>query len=84
MTLPNEWVKTFHNVVYWAVERHDVVVKNIYWTHGLYDGIIILEAPDAEAAMSVFLHLDSLGNVRTHSFQAFSKEEMGEILARFE
>lgn len=74
----------FHNVVYWAVERHDVVVKNIYWTHGLYDGIIILEAPDAETAMSVFLHLDSLGNVRTHSFQAFSKEEMGGILAKFE
>jgi uncharacterized protein with GYD domain len=74
----------FKNVVYWAVERHDadVVVKDIYWTHGLYDGIVILEAPDAEIAMSVFLHLDSQGNVRTHSFQAFSKEEMRMILAK--
>jgi hypothetical protein len=25
----------FKSVVYWAVERHDVVVKDIYWTHGV-------------------------------------------------
>lgn len=72
----------FNNVVYWAVQRHNIVVKDIYWTHGLYDGIIILEAPDAETAMSVFLHLDSLGDVRTHSFQAFSKEEMDKIITK--
>ena len=70
------------DVVYWAVERHGIVVKEIYWTQGLYDGIIILESPDAETAMSVFLHLDSLGDVRTHSFQAFSKEDMGKILEK--
>lgn len=70
--------------VYWAIEKHDVTVKDIYWTQGLYDGIIILDAPDAETAMSVFLHLDSLGNVRTHSFQAFSKEEMAMIVAKLE
>ena len=72
------------DVVYWAVERHGVIVKDIYWTQGLYDGIIILESPDAETAMSVFLHLDSLGDVRTHSFQAFSKEDMRKILAKTE
>jgi uncharacterized protein with GYD domain len=74
----------FNDVVYWAVERHDVFIKDIYWTQGLYDGILILEAPDAETAMSVFLHLQSIGNVRTHSFQAFSKEEMEKILTKFE
>ena len=73
-----------NDVVYWAVERHGIVVKDIYWTQGLYDGIIILESPDAETAMSVFLHLDSLGDVRTQSFQAFSKEEMEKIIAKIE
>jgi uncharacterized protein with GYD domain len=72
----------FNDVVYWAVERHNVVVKDIYWTQGVYDGIIILDAPDAETAMSLFLHLDSLGDVRTQSFQAFSRDEMASILAK--
>ena len=72
------------NAVYWAIEEHEVTVKDIYWSHGIYDGIIILDAPDAETAMSVFLRLDSLGNVRTHSFQAFSKEEMARIVAKLD
>ncbi|MFW2371505.1 MAG: GYD domain-containing protein [Gammaproteobacteria bacterium] len=72
------------NAVYWAIEKHEVTVKDIYWSQGLYDGIIILDAPDAETAMSVFLRLDSLGNVRTHSFQAFSKQEMARIVAKLE
>lgn len=61
-----------------------MTLKDIYWSQGLYDGIIILDAPDAETAMSVFLRLDSLGNVRTPSFQAFSKEEMARIVAKLE
>lgn len=77
----------FNDVVYWAIERQkrqNVVVKDLYWTQGLYDGIVILEAPDAETAMSVFLHLDSLGYVRTQSFQAFSKDAMQNILGKLE
>lgn len=40
--------------VYWALEKHDVSVKDIYWIQDPYDGIIILDAPDAETAMSFF------------------------------
>jgi uncharacterized protein with GYD domain len=70
-----------HYEVEWALEHHEVTVKDIYWTQGAYDGVLVMEAKDAETAMTAFLCLDSIGNVRTHTLRAFSKEEMGNILA---
>ena len=69
-----------HYEVYWALEKHDVTIKDIYWTQGSCDGVLLLEAKDAETAMAAFLCLDSLGYVRTQTLRAFSKEEMANIL----
>jgi uncharacterized protein with GYD domain len=57
-------------------------VKEVYWTLGQYDGVLILEAPDEATATALGLSLGSLGNVRTHTLRAFSTEEMGQILAK--
>jgi uncharacterized protein with GYD domain len=57
-------------------------VKEVYWTLGQYDGVLILEAPDEATATALGLSLGSLGNVRTHTLRAFSAEEMGQILAK--
>ena len=57
-------------------------VKEVYWTLGQYDGVLIFEAPDEATATALGLSLGSLGNVRTQTLRAFSTEEIGQILAK--
>jgi len=52
-------------------------VKEVYWTLGQYDGVLIFDAPDEATATALGLNLGSLGNVRTQSLRAFSAEEIG-------
>jgi uncharacterized protein with GYD domain len=57
-------------------------VKDIYWTLGDHDGVLIFEAPDDETATSLLLHLGSQGNVHTTTVRAFTAAEMDKILAK--
>ena len=57
-------------------------VKEVYWTLGQYDGVLIFEAPDEPTATALGLSLGSLGNVRTQTLRSFSAEEIGRILAK--
>ncbi len=57
-----------------------VTVKELYWTTGGHDGVLILDAPDARTAASLLLSLGSSGNVRTHTLRAFDGAEMEQIL----
>ena len=57
-------------------------VKEVYWTLGGYDGVLVLEAPDEATATSLALSLGSLGFVRTQTLRAFSAKEIGRILAK--
>ncbi len=59
-----------------------VKVKDIYWTLGEYDGLLILEAPDDEAASAAMLHLGAMGNVHTTTFRAFTAAEMDKIVSK--
>jgi uncharacterized protein with GYD domain len=59
-----------------------VVVKEVYWTLGAFDGVLILEAPDDETAAAVLLMLGSKGNVRSQTLRAFTRREVGAILAK--
>lgn len=59
-----------------------VKVKEIYWTVGNYDIVIILDGPDDKAVTSALLGICSLGNVRTQTLRAFSAEEMGPIITK--
>jgi uncharacterized protein with GYD domain len=63
-------------------QKAGVTVKEIYWTMGAYDVVLILEAPDDEAATATMLSLASLGNVRTHTLRAFNSSEMEEIVSK--
>jgi uncharacterized protein with GYD domain len=65
-----------------AAKKLGVKVTNIFWTLGEYDGLLILEAPDDETAMSVLLHLASLGNVHTTTMRAFTAAEMDKIVVK--
>ncbi len=67
-----------------SVERQGARVKDVYWTLGAHDGVLIFEAPDDEAAAAALLELGSRGMARTHTLRAFDRVEMEAILARGE
>jgi uncharacterized protein with GYD domain len=49
---------------------------------GEYDYVIIGEAPSDEAMMTYVLALGSLGNVKTMTMKAFTKEQFCEIIKK--
>lgn len=57
-------------------------VKEVYWTLGDHDGLLILEAPDDQTATAAILHLGAMGNVHTATCRAFSVAEMEKIIAQ--
>jgi len=65
-----------------AAKKMGVKIQNIYWTLGKYDGLMILEAPDAETATGFLLQLSTLGNVKTTTTRAFTAAEMETVLSK--
>lgn len=61
-------------------QKAGATVKEIYWTIGGHDAVVIMEAPDDETATAVMLSLGSLGNVRTQTLRGFNSSEMEEII----
>lgn len=61
-----------------------VEVKGQYWTMGPYDGILILECPDAKTGAALLCRLGTSGEVRTETMQAFGAKEMQWVLNRSE
>jgi uncharacterized protein with GYD domain len=59
-----------------------VTVKDIYWTLGSHDIVVICEAPDDESATALSLSVASRGNVRSETLRAFSFDEMKKILGK--
>ena len=57
-------------------------VKEVYWTLGDHDGVLIIEAPDDETAAAVLLSLGSHGNVRIKTLRAFDWPEFQSVLDR--
>ena len=56
------------------------MVKDIYWTQGQYDSVIILDAPDDASATALLMSLGKLGNIRTQTLRAFTAAELAPIL----
>jgi len=63
-------------------QKAGVTVKDIYWTLGTYDGVVLFEAPNEEAVAALGLALGALGNVRTQTVRAFSVDEMNGVLGK--
>ena len=59
-----------------------VQLKDIYWTVGPYDLVVISEAPDDESVTAFLLGLGSQGNVRTTTLRGFNEDEMRRIIER--
>ena len=63
-------------------QKAGVTVKDIYWTLGAYDGVVLFEAQNEEAVAALGLALGALGNVRTQTVRAFSVDEMNGVLGK--
>ncbi len=61
-------------------EKIGVTVKDIYWTVGHYDLVVVLEGTD-EAVTKALLVAGSLGNIRTETLRAFTESEFNGIIA---
>jgi uncharacterized protein with GYD domain len=60
--------------------KHKVKIRDIHWTMGRYDIVVTFDAP-SDAALSAFtLGNASLGNVRTETFRAYTRDEFANIL----
>lgn len=59
-----------------------VTVKEIYWTLGQYDVVIIVEAPDDTVAAALSLSVGVLGNIRYQTIRAFTAAEADKVLSR--
>jgi len=55
-------------------------VTDFYMTVGAVDMVVILEAPDDEAAAKFALTLGSGGNIRTTTLKAFSEDNYRKII----
>ena len=63
-------------------KKFGVTFKELYWTLGSYDEVIVFDAPDDASMASCLASVGSLGNIRTQTLRAFSQAEMKGILAK--
>jgi len=63
-------------------DKVGVKVKDVYWTMGVHDVVMLLEAADDESMAAAMLGLGSLGNVRTQTLRGFNSSEVKEIISR--
>jgi uncharacterized protein with GYD domain len=65
-----------------AVKKIGVSVRDVYWTLGRFDGVLIFDAPDEETATAALMTIGRMGNVRSHTMRAFGRDEIDGILAK--
>ena len=65
-----------------AAKKSGVTVRDVYWTMGAYDGLLVVDAPDDLTVAAVMADLGVTGNVRTQTMRAFDESEIGAVVGR--
>lgn len=65
-----------------AAQKAGITMKDIMWTLGSYDMVVIFEAPDDASITAFALAVGAAGNVRTQTLRAFNRGEMTAILSK--
>jgi uncharacterized protein with GYD domain len=65
-----------------SAQKVGATVKEVFWTLGAFDGVLILEAPNDETATAALLSLGALGFVHTQTLRAFTAQDMQQILGK--
>ena len=63
-------------------ENGSVKVKDVYRTMGRYDVAAIVDAPDDVSMNAILYSLGSLGNIRTETLRAFTRQETDAAVAK--
>jgi uncharacterized protein with GYD domain len=65
-----------------TAKKFGITMKDVYWTMGAYDVVTIFEAPD-DASMTAFgLVMGGMGNTRSESLRALTRDEMKNVLSK--
>ena len=56
-------------------------IKDVYFTMGQHDFVVIFEFPDDEAMMKFMMHVGTQGNVQTVAMRAFPLDQASEMIA---
>ena len=59
-----------------------VTTRQVFWTLGGHDGVLIFDADDDEAATAAMVNLARQGNVKPQTLRAFTESEFTTILER--
>ena len=70
--------KAFHDLA----NSMGVKIKDIYWTLGLYDVVLTMEAPQDEIVASLMMKAGSLGNLKSQTLRAFDETEIDSITSK--
>jgi uncharacterized protein with GYD domain len=62
--------------------KFGATIKDIYWTLGQYDIVVVIESQDEQSATAFAVSIGAMGNTRSETLRAFSAEEMKGVLAR--
>lgn len=65
-----------------AAKKVGVKIREIYWTLGAFDGVIVFDAQNDEAATATMLALSGLGNVHTQTLRTFNAAQFAAILEK--
>jgi uncharacterized protein with GYD domain len=63
-------------------EKMGAKVKEVYRTMGRYDVASIVDAPDDVTVNAIVYSLGSLGNLRTETLRAFTRQETDAAIAK--
>jgi uncharacterized protein with GYD domain len=64
------------------VEKNGGQVRQLLWTLGQYDVVVVADFPDDETATAAVLQTAAGGNVRTTTMRAFDADQMSSIIQR--
>ena len=59
-----------------------VTVRDTYWTLGAYDGVLVFDAADEATAAAAMVGLAAKGNVIPETMRAFTRDEIGGVIAK--
>lgn len=65
-----------------AAKKAGAKVRELFWTLGSYDGVLLFDAKDDATATALMLSLSGLGNVHTTTLRAFNAAEFTEIVSK--
>ena len=57
-------------------------VRELLWTVGEYDAVVVVEFPDDESGLAALLKVGSAGYIRTTTLRAFNSSEMSAVISK--